>query len=150
MLLFNPCLELSVLLSTLCLNSVGHGPRTELQPRWLATPTPCTIPPCHSLSILSFFHLNFCMFQVSCTFSAAGISFASIPPPASYPAHLPASCGPQCSGWLFPTPLSGSMTPAWFCTQHVHRRREWHGGQDSRTVLPQHVLPGPITAWLTV
>lgn len=87
-------LGMSVLLLTLYLNSVCHGSRTELQPRWLPCPRHhmflmclellSLFLSCSSPSILSeFLSPEFCMFQASCVLGTGGESPASIPPPAS-------------------------------------------------------------------
>lgn len=125
-------LGLSVWPLTLYLNSVCHGSRAELQPRWCCyAPSitfylcvfncwvcsyPVPLPP----FILNFFGLNFACFR--CLVSLV-LEVSTLPTslPSHSPTmqlihlrvHLPAFCGPQYS-WC--SSLFVSMLPAWLFT----------------------------------
>lgn len=125
-------LRLSGLPLTLYLNSVYHGPRTELQPRWL----------CHNPRITFFFHvlncwvrsypvplppsfLGFFDLHSACSRCLVCLALEAKVPPASLPQpphHVCRSSICSASSYLpgttvqpIPRPLSGSMLPAWLC-----------------------------------
>lgn len=134
-------LRLSVLPLTLCLNSVCHGSRTELQPRWL----------CCDPSIMFYFCVLNCwvrsypdplppfFFDLSFACSRCLVSLVlevKALPTSLFPqlllcvksihlrAHLPDFCGPQ-DNWCVSL---WSTLPAWLCTWHKDRKRGWGGG----------------------
>lgn len=122
-------LRLSGLSLTLYLNSVYHGSRTELQPRWLCHNPSITFTSVFSiaefvrtlsLSLRPFWVSSICILHVPGVLCAWHWKWKSHQHPSPslptacvihpFAAHLPAFWGPQYGPY---PPLSRSMLPAW-------------------------------------
>lgn len=147
-----PWLGLSDLFFTLYLNSVCHGPRTELQPRWLChspriTFYPCIFTllssflPCPSPSVLAeTLWPEFCMFQLS--------RMLSTKVKASSPGLIPCGCDPSICLYAPLPPVVHSVLDASFCEHaaSLALHSMWMGRRGgrrigaSRPLSPQHAF----------
>lgn len=140
---FAPCTWLgwSVLPLTLCLNSVCHGSRTELQPRWLSCDPSITFHFCvlncwvHSYPVPLlpfFFDLSFacsrCLVSLVLEVKALPTSLLLQLLLCVWFIHLRAYLPDFVVHRTADAYLSGSMLPAWLCTWRSDRKRGWGRG----------------------